>query len=114
MTEDRIKRNSDRWFLHGWSDEVRRCVKAARIQMGREMPSYANDDDYVIAHLFVAHALLEETWRPVSSAGVKERSYKLAEAMADIAQVLVDLTQRPEDDLSGKWELERRRRKLGS
>lgn len=95
--------------MNGVSDEVVRIVMAARTQMRREMPHSANENDLVIASLFAAHELLARTWKPVSSAGVKERTYKLAEALADIAQVLVDLTGRSEDELSGKRELERRR-----
>jgi hypothetical protein len=107
--DTRPRREPSRWFLNNVSDEVRRCVKVARAQMKREMPSWAGDDDYVLAHLFVAHELLAETWQPVSKKGVKTTSYKLAEAMADVVQVLVDLTARSEDELSGRQELERRK-----
>jgi hypothetical protein len=107
--DDRPRREPARWFLNNVSDEVRRCVKVARAQMKREMPAWAGDDEYILAHLFVAHELLAETWQPVSKKGIKTTSYKLAEAMADVAQVLVDLTARSEDDLSGRQELERRR-----
>lgn len=112
MFDERPKRASDRWYQHGLSDEVTRCVKVVRAQLKREMPSYAGDQDYVIGMLFVAHELLGETWQHVNSAGVKERSYRLAEAMADISQVLIDLTGRPEEDISGKWEIERRKSRL--
>lgn len=109
MSDQRRRRFPDLWFLNGVSEEVTRAVRAARIQMGREMPESATDADYVIAHLFVAHELLAQTWKPINQAGAKERSYKLAEAMADIAQVLVDLTGRTEEQISGRLELERRR-----
>ena len=107
--EERPRREPSRWFLNNVSDEVRRCVKVARAQMKREMPAWAGDDDYVLAHLFVAHELLAETWQPVSKKGMKTTSYKLAEAMADVVQVLVDLTGRSEEELSGRRELERRK-----
>ena len=109
--DDRPRRDSSRWFLNNVSDEVRRCVLVARAQMKREMPSWAGDNEYMLAHLFVAHELLAETWQPVSKKGVKTTNYKLAEAMADVVQVLVDLTGRSEDDLSGRLELERLRSK---
>ena len=76
-------------------------------QRNRDRPGAVNT--HLLAHLFVAHELLAETWQPVSKKGVKTTSYKLAEAMADVAQVLVDLTGRSEDELSGRLELERRR-----
>lgn len=110
---ERYRRFPDRWFLNGVSDEVVRCVKAARIQMGREMPESAGEQDRVLAHLFVAHELLAQTWKPVSQRGNKETSYKLAEAIADIVQVLVDLTYRTEEELSGRQEIERRKRARG-
>jgi hypothetical protein len=105
------RRSPDLWFQNSLSDEVVRCVRAARRQMRHEMPEWAGEDQLTLAHLFVAHELLAQTWKQVSRAGVKERSYKLAEAMADITQILVDLTGRTEDQLSGKYELERRRRR---
>ena len=95
--------------MNGVSDEVVRCVMAARAQMKREMPESSGEAEYTLAHLFVAHELLAETWKHVSSAGIKERSYKLAEALADVTQLLVDLTGRSEEELSGKRELDRRR-----
>ena len=110
--DERPRREPSRWFLNNVSDEVRRCVKVARAQMAREMPTWATEDDRVLAHLFVAHELLAETWQPVSRKGVKTTSFKLAEAMADVVQVLVDLTGRSEDELSGRRELERRRSRL--
>jgi hypothetical protein len=88
------RRFPDRWHLNGVSDEVVRCVLAARTQMKREMPESAGPSDLVIASLFVAHELLANNWKAVNAAGVKERSFKLAEAIADITQVLVDLTGR--------------------
>ena len=109
---DHMKRTPDRWYLHGFSDEVKRCALAVRQQLKREMPSYASEDDYVIGELFAAYAILEHTWKPISATGSKERKMKLAEAMADISALLVELTGRVEDDLSGKWELERRKRWL--
>ncbi len=109
MYDDRPRRFPDRWFLNGVSDEVVRCVMAARAQMKRELPESAGEAEYTLAHLFVAHELLAKTWKHVSAAGVKERSYKLAEALADVTQVLVDLTSRSEEELSGKRELDRRR-----
>lgn len=109
MYDDRPRSFPDRWHMNGVSDEVTRIVMAARTQMRREMPHSATDNDLVIASLFAAHELLAKTWKPVSSAGVKERTFKLAEALADITQVLVDLTGRSEEELSGKRELERRR-----
>ncbi|TAK21299.1 MAG: hypothetical protein EPO26_15325 [Chloroflexota bacterium] len=112
MYDDRPKREPSRWFLNNVSDEVERCVRAVRVQMKREMPSWATPEDYVLAHLFVAHELMAETWQSVNSAGSKERTYKLAEAMADVSQVLIDLTHRSEDDLSGKREIERRRSRI--
>ena len=108
---DSEKRPPDLWFENGLSDEVVRCVRAARRQMRHEMPDWAGEDQFAIAHLFVAHELLGDIWKHVAKAGVKERSYKLAEAMADITQVLIDLTGRTEDQISGKLELERRRRR---
>jgi hypothetical protein len=105
------RRFPDRWHLNGVSDEVVRSVLAARTQMKREMPESAGPSDLVIASLFVAHELLANNWKAVNAAGVKERSFKLAEAIADITQVLVDLTGRSEEELSGKRELERRRAK---
>ena len=104
------RRSADRWFQNGLSDEVVRCARAARRQMRHELPEWAGEDQLTIGQLFVAHELLAQTWKQVSQAGVKERSYKLAEAMADITQILVDLTGRSEEQLSGKLELERRRR----
>lgn len=109
MHDERPRSFPDRWHLNGVSDEVVRTVMAARTQMRREMPHSAGDQDLVIASLFAAHELLARTWKPVSSAGVRDRTFKLAEALADITQVLVDLTGRSEEELSGKRELERRR-----
>ena len=106
-----VRRPPDTWYHNGLSDEVLRIVRAARRQMRHEMPDWAGEDQLTIAHLFAAHELLAQTWKQVSKAGVKERSYRLAEAMSDITQVLVDLTGRTEDQLSGKFELERRRRR---
>jgi hypothetical protein len=103
------RRSPDLWFQNSLSDEVVRCVRAARRQMRHEMPDWAGEDELTVAHLFVAHELLAQTWKHVNSAGVKERSYKLAEALADITQILVDLTGRTEEQISGKFELERRR-----
>jgi hypothetical protein len=105
------RRSPDLWFQNSLSDEVVRCVQAARRQMRHEMPEWAGEAELTLAHLFVAHELLAQTWKQVSRAGVRERSYKLAEAMADITQILVDLTGRTEEQLSGKFELERRRRR---
>jgi hypothetical protein len=79
--------------------------------MRNEMPEWAGEEQLTIAHLFVAHELLAQTWKQISQAGVRERSYRLAEAMADITQILVDLTGRSEEQISGKLELERRRRR---
>jgi hypothetical protein len=107
------RRSPDLWFQNGLSDEVTRCVLAARRQMRHEMPDWAGEDQLTIAHLFVAHELLAQTWKQVSRAGNRERSYRLAEALADVTQILVDLTGRSEDQLSGKLELERRRRRSG-
>lgn len=109
---ERPRREPSRWFLNNVSDEVRRCVKVARAQMKREMPTWATEDDYVLAHLFVAHELLAETWPRVSKRGVKTTNFKLAEAMADVMQVLIDLTARSEEELSGRRELERRKSRL--
>lgn len=103
------RRFPDRWYMNGVSDEVVRCLMAARVQMKREMPESAGENDMVIASLFVAHELLANQWKAVSRAGIKERSFLLAEALADITQLLVDLTGRSEEELSGKRELERRR-----
>jgi hypothetical protein len=105
------RRSPDLWFQNGLSDEVVRCARAARRQMRHEMPDWAGEEQLTIAHLFVAHELLAQIWEQVGKAGVSERSHKLAEAMADITQILVDLTGRSEDQISGKLELERRRRR---
>jgi hypothetical protein len=107
--DDRPRREPGRWFLNHVSDEVVRCVKVVHRQLDREMPTWAGEEDRVLARLFVAHELLAETWQPVSRKGVKTTSYKLAEAMDDVVQVLVDLTGRSADDLSGRREIERRR-----
>jgi hypothetical protein len=105
------RRFPDRWHMNGVSDEVVRCLMATRIQMKREMPESAGEQDMVIASLFVAHEMLANQWKAINRAGIKERSFKLAEALADITQLLVDLTGRSEEELSGKRELERRRAK---
>jgi len=107
---ERERRSPDLWFQNGLSDEVVRCAMAARRQMRHELPDWAGEHEMTIAQLFIAHELLASTWKHVNRAGVKERSFKLAEALADITQVLVDLTGRTEDQISGKLELERRRR----
>ena len=106
---ERDKRSPDLWFQNGLSDEVVRCALAARRQMRHELPDYAGEHELTVAQLFIAHELLAQTWKAVSKAGVKERSLKLAEALADITQILVDLTGRSEEQISGKLELERRR-----
>ncbi len=111
--DDRPRREASRWFLNNVSDEVVRSIRAAKVQVQRELPTWAGEDEYVMARLFIAHELLAETWPFVNKAGVKERSFKLAEAMADIVQVLVDLTGRSEEDLSGRREIERRKQRLG-
>lgn len=106
---EQTKRSPDLWFQHGMSDEVVRCVMATRAQLKRELPEWAGDHEYALASLFVAHELLGGTWKQISRAGNKARSFKLAEAMADITQILIDLTGRTEDQVSGKLELERRK-----
>jgi hypothetical protein len=106
---DRDKRAPDIWFQNGLSPEVARVVRAARRQLRAELSDWAGEKEYTLAHLFVAHELLAQIWKDVNRAGVKERSFKLAEAMADITQVLVDLTGRTEEQLSGRYELDRRR-----
>jgi hypothetical protein len=108
---EREKRSPDLWFQNGLSDEVVRAAMAARRQMRHELPDWAAEHELTVAQLFIAHELLAQTWKYVSGAGVKERSLKLAEALADITQLLVDLTGRTEEQISGQYELERRRRR---
>ena len=108
---DDRRRSPDLWHLNGVSDQVVRTVMAARAQLQREMPLSANERDAMIAHLFVAHELLAQVWKPITKAAGRETSLRVAEALADISQVLVDLTSRSEKELSGQRELERRRQK---
>ena len=84
-------------------------MMAVRTQMKRELPEWAGEHEYALASLFVAHELLGGTWKQINRAGNKERSFKLAEAMANVTQILIDLTGRSEDQISGKLELERRK-----
>ena len=84
---------------------------ATKTQLKREMPLSANQRDEMIAHLFVAHELLAQVWKPITKAAGRETSLRVAEALADISQVLIDLTSRSEVEISGERELERRRQK---
>jgi hypothetical protein len=107
--DDRPRREPGRWFLNQVSDEVVRCVTVVQRQLDRELPTWATEEDRVLARLFVAHELMAGTWPSIKGKGVKTTSYKLAEAMDDVVQVLVDQTGRSADELSGRREIERHR-----